>query len=137
MFLQNLPLSCIITKMITRFAVFPLSLISIFWLSEWKQVIAPFISFRSFFSWYSALEATRWLHNLSALIRSTLTIVEAIDVKSKSTLVHCSDGWDRTAQLVSLSELLLDPYYRTIKVQYIFVNEFIRVTTSLKISWII
>lgn len=66
-------------------------------------------------NWYSALEATRWLHNLSALIRSTLTIVEAIDVKSKSTLVHCSDGWDRTAQLVSLSELLLDPYYRTIK----------------------
>jgi myotubularin-related protein 1/2 len=29
-------------------------------------------------------------------------------------MVHCSDGWDRTAQLVSLAELLLDPYYRTI-----------------------
>lgn len=28
-------------------------------------------------------------------------------------LVHCSDGWDRTAQLTSLAQLLLDPYYRT------------------------
>lgn len=26
-----------------------------------------------------------------------------------------SDGWDRTSQLVSLANLLLDPYYRTFK----------------------
>lgn len=32
-----------------------------------------------------------------------------------SVLIHCSDGWDRTSQLVSISQLLLDPYYRTIK----------------------
>ena len=25
----------------------------------------------------------------------------------------CSDGWDRTSQLVSLANLMLDPYYRT------------------------
>ena len=31
-------------------------------------------------------------------------------------LVHCSDGWDRTSQVVSLAELMLDPYYRTIEV---------------------
>lgn len=29
-------------------------------------------------------------------------------------LVHCSDGWDRTPQIVSLAELMLDSYYRTI-----------------------
>jgi hypothetical protein len=28
--------------------------------------------------------------------------------------VHCSDGWDRTAQLVTLAMVLLDPHYRTI-----------------------
>lgn len=30
-------------------------------------------------------------------------------------VVHCSDGWDRTAQLTSLAMLMLDSYYRTIK----------------------
>lgn len=32
-----------------------------------------------------------------------------------SVVVHCSDGWDRTAQLTALAMLLLDPYYRTMK----------------------
>ena len=32
-----------------------------------------------------------------------------------SVLVHCSDGWDRTAQLCSLAQLMLDPYYRTVR----------------------
>ena len=30
-----------------------------------------------------------------------------------SVLVHCSDGWDRTAQLTSLASICLDPFYRT------------------------
>ena len=30
-------------------------------------------------------------------------------------LVHCSGGWDRTSQLCAISQILLDPYYRTIK----------------------
>ena len=34
-----------------------------------------------------------------------------------SVLVHCSDGWDRTAQLVSLAQLMLEPYFRTIEVR--------------------
>ena len=29
-------------------------------------------------------------------------------------LVHCSDGWDRTSQIVALAQVLLDPEYRTI-----------------------
>jgi hypothetical protein len=35
-------------------------------------------------------------------------------LNGKNVLVHCSDGWDRTSQLSSLSQLLLDPYYRTL-----------------------
>ncbi len=30
-----------------------------------------------------------------------------------NALVHCSDGWDRTSQLTSLAQLIMDPYYRT------------------------
>lgn len=29
-------------------------------------------------------------------------------------LVHCSDGWDRTAQLSAIAQILIDPYYRTL-----------------------
>ena len=29
-------------------------------------------------------------------------------------LVHCSDGWDRTAQTCSVASLLIDPYYCTL-----------------------
>lgn len=38
-----------------------------------------------------------------------------IEIMSTSVLIHCSDGWDRTAQLSALAMLLLDPYYRTIR----------------------
>lgn len=31
-------------------------------------------------------------------------------------LLHCSDGWDRTAQISSIVKLLIDPFYRTIEV---------------------
>ena len=39
----------------------------------------------------------------------------AIDVDGRPVIVHCSDGWDRTPQLTSLAQLMLDPYYRSIE----------------------
>ena len=33
---------------------------------------------------------------------------------SKFAILLFSDGWDRTTQLISLANLLLDPYYRTL-----------------------
>ena len=41
-------------------------------------------------------------------------IVRSMEKQSSSVLVHCSDGWDRTSQLTSLSQLMMDSYYRTI-----------------------
>lgn len=35
--------------------------------------------------------------------------------KGINILVHCSDGWDRTAQLCALAAIILDPFYRTIE----------------------
>jgi hypothetical protein len=42
-------------------------------------------------------------------------VITAIHRQSKPVLIHCSDGWDRTPQILALSKLLLDPYYRTIR----------------------
>ncbi|XP_026688318.1 myotubularin-related protein 4-like [Diaphorina citri] len=49
------------------------------------------------------------------LLVSAVNLAATIELESRSVLVHCSDGWDRTPQLVSLAEILLDPYYRTVK----------------------
>lgn len=41
--------------------------------------------------------------------------LQAVAEEGVSVLVHCSDGWDRTAQVCSLACILLDPFYRTLK----------------------
>ena len=55
---------------------------------------------------------------LSQLISVASEVVGVVDNRVLPVLVHCSDGWDRTPQIVALAELMLDPYYRTIKVSY-------------------
>lgn len=62
-----------------------------------------------------ALRRSGWLRHLSAIMDGTLLIVRNIHINSSHVLIHCSDGWDRTAQLSSLAQLCLDPFYRTIK----------------------
>ncbi|XP_041078814.1 myotubularin-related protein 3-like isoform X4 [Polyodon spathula] len=66
-------------------------------------------------NWLSALEGTKWLQHLSVLLKVSLLVVNAVDRDLRPVLVHCSDGWDRTPQIVALSKLLLDPFYRTIE----------------------
>ncbi|XP_075219113.1 phosphatidylinositol-3,5-bisphosphate 3-phosphatase MTMR4 isoform X3 [Lycorma delicatula] len=65
--------------------------------------------------WYSTLESTKWLHNMSGLLHAAVTVVTAVEEQARPVLVHCSDGWDRTPQIISLAQLLLDPFYRTIE----------------------
>ncbi|KAJ8985222.1 hypothetical protein NQ317_018251 [Molorchus minor] len=65
-------------------------------------------------SWFSQLEGTRWLMHMSGLMKAAVTLVTAVERDERPVLVHCSDGWDRTPQIVALAELLLDPYYRTV-----------------------
>jgi hypothetical protein len=42
-----------------------------------------------------------------------MRVVEALE-SGTAVLVHCSDGWDRTSQLCSLAQIVLDEHYRTI-----------------------
>lgn len=49
------------------------------------------------------------------LLAGGVRIADKIESGKTSVVVHCSDGWDRTAQLTSLAMLMLDGYYRTIK----------------------
>ncbi|XP_038061962.1 myotubularin-related protein 3-like isoform X2 [Patiria miniata] len=66
-------------------------------------------------NWLSLLEATKWLQHLSLLLKSALMVVNTVDKEACPVVVHCSDGWDRTPQIVALAELMLDSYYRTLE----------------------
>lgn len=65
--------------------------------------------------WLSGVESTYWLKHIKCILAGAVRIVDKVENHKTSVLVHCSDGWDRTAQLTALSMLMLDPYYRTIK----------------------
>jgi myotubularin-related protein 6/7/8 len=62
-----------------------------------------------------ALRRSGWLRHVSAILQGTVLITRNIHVNSSHVLIHCSDGWDRTAQLSSLAQLCLDPFYRTMR----------------------
>ncbi|CAG9797932.1 unnamed protein product [Chironomus riparius] len=65
--------------------------------------------------WLSAVDNTMWLKHIKCILTGSIRIVDRIENLKNSVVVHCSDGWDRTAQLTALAMLMLDPYYRTIK----------------------
>uniref|UniRef100_A0A3B3UAA4 phosphatidylinositol-3,5-bisphosphate 3-phosphatase n=1 Tax=Poecilia latipinna TaxID=48699 RepID=A0A3B3UAA4_9TELE len=66
-------------------------------------------------NWLSALESTRWLQHLSVMLKAATLVCGAVEREGRPVLVHCSDGWDRTPQIVALAKVLLDPYYRTLE----------------------
>jgi myotubularin-related protein 3/4 len=63
-------------------------------------------------NYYQNLNATQWFQYLGLLLKTAIRCIEAV-YAGKTVLVHCSDGWDRTAQIISLCKIMADPYYRT------------------------
>lgn len=65
--------------------------------------------------WLSNLESTGWLKHVKLVLAGAVKIADKVETHKTSVVVHCSDGWDRTAQLTSLAMLLLDSHYRTLR----------------------
>jgi len=57
---------------------------------------------------------SKWLIHVRACLSAALSVVRWSE-KGLPVLVHCSDGWDRTSQVVALAQIMLDPYFRTIE----------------------
>ncbi|XP_056156352.1 myotubularin [Lampris incognitus] len=64
--------------------------------------------------WLSSLESTHWLEHIKLVLSGAIQIADKV-AGGTSVVVHCSDGWDRTAQLSSLAMLMLDSHYRTLR----------------------
>ena len=63
-------------------------------------------------AFWSQFEATGWLDFIMITLKTSTEIAKKVS-EGNNILIHCSDGWDRTPQLVATSQILLDPYYRT------------------------
>ena len=77
-----------------------------------------FLAFCLFSIPFTKLEQTGWPDSLKTLLSAARRVVQLIEA-GHSVLVHCTDGWDRTPQITSLAQILLDPYYRTIEVKHL------------------
>ena len=75
--------------------------------------IKKIIKFR-YEGFQSELDKTGWYSIIQKILKSSVDILISIK-ESNSVLIHCSDGWDRSSQLVSLSQILIDPYFRTLE----------------------
>lgn len=61
------------------------------------------------------VEQSEWLQQIRGLLQLSGAIVDLMDLQESSVCLALEDGCDVTAQLTSLAQLCLDPYYRTIE----------------------
>ncbi|KAK6601793.1 protein phosphatase [Botrytis cinerea] len=61
------------------------------------------------------LAKSGWIKHITGILDGAALIARQVGIQHSHVLIHCSDGWDRTSQLSALSQLMLDPYYRTIE----------------------
>ncbi|CAI8023621.1 Myotubularin-related protein 5 [Geodia barretti] len=63
----------------------------------------------------AAVEESGWMTQLSTVLEMSVAVADLIHNQESSVMVCLENGWDATAQVVSLAQILLDPYYRTIE----------------------
>lgn len=61
------------------------------------------------------LHKSNWLKHIANMLDGVGLIARQVGLQHSHVLIHCSDGWDRTSQLSALSQICLDPYYRTME----------------------
>ncbi|CAL1134120.1 unnamed protein product, partial [Cladocopium goreaui] len=66
-------------------------------------------------SWFKDVANSGWYDIMGAIFQCANMVIHEIDVLKCNVLIHCSDGWDRTAQVSSVAMLCMDPHYRTLR----------------------
>ncbi|XP_026318048.1 myotubularin-related protein 13 isoform X2 [Hyposmocoma kahamanoa] len=61
------------------------------------------------------IEESGWLWQLRQLFQLSGAVIDLLDLQGSSVLLSLEDGWDATAQISSLAQICLEPYYRTLE----------------------
>ena len=67
-------------------------------------------------------ENSGWPNFIYGIIQASINIASSVK-NGCSVLIHCSDGWDRASQVTAFSQLLIDPFYRTIRGYMILIEK--------------
>ncbi|CAI2385388.1 unnamed protein product [Moneuplotes crassus] len=61
------------------------------------------------------IESSGWYTLIRKQMQFALKASKIMECDNHNVLIHCADGWDRTPILCSLTQIYLDPYFRTIE----------------------
>lgn len=64
-------------------------------------------------SFLSKIDSSQWLHNVKTLLSASVVVSRTLAREQLPVVVHGTAGCDLAAQVSSLAQLLLDPYFRT------------------------
>jgi len=65
-------------------------------------------------SWWKDVANSGWYDLMATILRCAHMVIEELRGHACSVLIHCSDGWDRTAQVSAIAMLCMDANYRTV-----------------------
>jgi myotubularin-related protein 1/2 len=65
--------------------------------------------------WNALVEDSKWLAQIRTILAAAWEGAFWVHVHRLPVLFHCSHGWDRTSQVCVLAQMMLDPYYRTVR----------------------
>ncbi|XP_059150678.1 myotubularin-related protein 13-like isoform X2 [Physella acuta] len=66
-------------------------------------------------NFFKSVEDSEWLLQLQSILQLSGAVVDLLDVQGSSVMICLEDGWDITTQVVSVAQVMMDPYYRTIE----------------------
>jgi hypothetical protein len=61
------------------------------------------------------LRNSGWLGHIANMLDGAEMVARVVGLGGSHVLLHCSDGWDRTAQVSALAQIMLDPHVRTLE----------------------
>jgi len=65
-------------------------------------------------SWLKDVANSGWFDIIGAVMQCALEVVTELPTHRCCALIHCSDGWDRTAQVAATVMLCMDQQFRTV-----------------------